>query len=119
MLISSRGTAAVVLALCTASGLAVTVAGCGGSPAASAGAPGAKAGKGAKAGNPAPASVISCLNSHGMSLAAGATTEQVKSAFTALPVPQQQRAYSACGSLLPVKFRQRIQARLTITPSPS
>ena len=117
MLIGSRSTAAIVLALCATCGVTATAAGCGGSPAASASLPGAKAGKGSKAGAPAPADVISCLNSHGMSVPAGATTGQVKLAFNALPVARQQSVYNACGSLMPAKFRQKIQAKLTPTPS--
>jgi hypothetical protein len=117
MLIGSRSTVAIVLALCAALGVTVTAAGCEGSPAASASSPGAKAGKGSKASAPAPADVISCLNSHGMSVPAGATTGQVKSAFNALPATRQQSVYNACGSLLPAKFQQKIQAKLTPTPS--
>jgi hypothetical protein len=102
-----------------ASGVAVTAAGCGGSTVASASLPGAKAGKASKTGPPVPANVISCLDSHGMSVPAGATTELVKSAFNALPAAQRQNTYNACGSLLPAKLRQKIQARLTATPSAS
>jgi hypothetical protein len=122
MLIGSRSTAAMVLALCAAAGVTVTAAGCGGPPAASAspqGAKAAKSGKASKASNPVPANVISCLNSHGMSVPAGATTQQVRSAFNALPVTRQQSTYNACGSLFPAKLRQKIQARLTATPSAS
>jgi hypothetical protein len=119
MLTGSRPAAAIVLALCAASGVAVTAAGCGGPPAASASPQGAKAGKASKASAPAPADVISCLSSHGMSVPAGATIEQVKSAFNALPTAQQQNVYKACGSLFPAKFRQKIQARLTATPPAS
>ena len=116
MLIGSRSTAAIVLALCAATGVTVTAAGCGGTPAASASPPGAKAGKTRP---PVPADVVSCLNGHGMSVPAGATAKQVESDLSAMPAGQQQSVYFACSSLLPAKLRQKIQARLTATPSAS
>ena len=114
MLTGSRYTATIVLALCVALGVTVTAAGCGGSPATSAtsaGSPTAKAGKGSKTSAPAPADVISCLNSHGMSIPAGATTRQVKLAYSALPAAQQQSVSNACSSLLPAKFWQKVQTK--------
>jgi hypothetical protein len=117
-LIGSRSTAVIVLALSAASGVAVTAAGCGGPTVASARQPAAKAGKAPKTSAPAPASLITCLNSHGVSIPAGAGNKQVKSAFKTLPAAQQQSAYTACGSLLPAKLRQKIQARLTAPSAP-
>jgi hypothetical protein len=117
-LIGSRSTAVIVLALSAASGVAVTAAGCGGPTVASARQPAAKAGKASKTGAPTPANIITCLNSHGVSVPAGAGNKQMKSALKALPVAQQQAAYNACGSLLPAKLRQKIQARLAAPPAP-
>ena len=117
-MIGSRSAAVIMLALSAASGVAVTAAGCGGPTVASARQPAAKAGNASKTGAPVPANIITCLNSHGVSVPAGAGNKQMKSALKTLPVAQQQGVYNACGSLLPAQLRQKIQARLTAPSAP-
>jgi hypothetical protein len=107
---------AAVLMLSLSLGLGTAITGCGSSPGAAASA-GPSATKTHKPGSPLAAGIIDCLNGHGMTLPAGATAKQAESAFRALPLSQRQRVYNACESQLPAKFRQKIQARLTATPS--
>ena len=58
------------------------------------------------------ASVIRCLRSHGLAVADSAPLKQVKVAFKALPVAEQQRDFTACGPLLPATIRQKVAERI-------
>lgn len=58
------------------------------------------------------ASVINCLQSHGLTVADGAQLKQVKDAYKVLPIAQQQRDFTACGPLLPPTFRQQVAERI-------
>jgi hypothetical protein len=56
--------------------------------------------------------VISCLRSRGLAVADSAPLKQVKTAFKALPVAEQQRDFTACGPLLPATIRQKVAERI-------
>ena len=58
------------------------------------------------------ASAISCLRSHGLTVADGAQLKQVKAAFAALTIAQQQQDLTACGPLLPLAIRQEVAQRI-------
>lgn len=118
MLTGHRPAAALVLMVMLLSlGLGTAVTGCGSSPASAPANVNPATTKTHKPGSPLSAGILGCLNSHGMSLPAGATSRQAEGAFRALPASQRQSVYDACNSLMPAKFRQRVQARLSSTPS--
>src|ERR1700733_12932280 len=102
-------------------GVTVTAAGCGGSSPAAAETPAVSASASPPAtatasGSPVNAallaSVIRCLRSHGLAVADSAPLKQVKVAFKALPVAEQQRDFTACGPLLPATIRQKVAERI-------
>jgi hypothetical protein len=90
--------------------LASAAAGCGPMPFAPAPSP-TKTASGSS-GSAQRATVVHCLQSHGVSLQPGATDKQVRSAFAALPAAQRQSVFAACASTLPSKLRQQFQAQM-------
>jgi hypothetical protein len=107
----SAVSALAVLSLGAAAGAGL--AGCGGSasPAAS---------PSRSPGNGKLASVIGCLDAHGLHMPAGSTAPQLRSDLASLPAAQRQRDFDACASQLPARIRQRIGQRLAqVTAPPS
>jgi hypothetical protein len=121
MSVNRRVALSVMLTVSLGAGVAVTAAGCGGSSPAASGTPAVTASPTASAaatasGSPVNAallaSAISCLRSHGLAVADSAPLKQVRTAFKALPVAEQQRDFTACGSLLPATIRQEVAERI-------
>ena len=117
MPVNHRFTMSVLLITALGAGLAAAAAGCGSSsPAPPAPAPSTSSPAAISSGSPANAallaSVIHCLQSHGATLADSAQLNQIRTAFKALPIPQQQKDFTACGPLLPPTFRQEIAERI-------
>jgi hypothetical protein len=123
MSVNRRIALSVMLTASLGAGVTVTAAGCGGSSPAAAGTPAVTAPAAASpspsasaSGSPVNAallvSVIRCLRSHGLAVADSAPLKQVKVAFKALPVAEQQRDFTACGSLLPATIRQKVAERI-------
>jgi hypothetical protein len=123
MSVNRRFVLSVMLTVCLGASVAVTAAGCGGSSPAATGTPAVTASSSASpsasaaaSGSPVNvallASVISCLRSHGLAVADSAPLKQVKVAFKALPVAEQQRDFTACGPLLPATIRQKVAERI-------
>ena len=121
MFVNRRFALSVMLTVSLGAGVAVTAAGCGGSSPAASGTPAASPTASAAATATASgsavnaallASVISCLRSRGLAVADSAPLKQVKTAFKALPVAEQQRDFTACGPLLPATIRQKVAERI-------
>jgi hypothetical protein len=129
MSVNRRFALSVMLTASLGAGLAVTAAGCGGSSPTASGSPGMTSSAAVTASAAASASatatasdspvnaallarVISCLRSHGLAVADGAPLKQVKTAFKALPVAEQQSDFMACGPLLPATIRQKVAERI-------
>ena len=121
MSVNRRIALSVMLTASLGAGVTVTAAGCGGSSPAAAGTPAVSASASPPAtatasGSPVNAallaSVIRCLRSHGLAVADSAPLKQVKVAFKALPVAEQQRDFTACGPLLPATIRQKVAERI-------
>jgi hypothetical protein len=119
--VNRRIALSVMLTASLGAGVTVTAAGCGGSSPAAAGTPAVSASASPPAtatasGSPVNAallaSVIRCLRSHGLAVADSAPLKQVKVAFKALPVAEQQRDFTACGPLLPATIRQKVAERI-------
>lgn len=123
MSVNRRIALSVMLTASLGAGVTVTAAGCGGSSPAAAETPAVSASASPPAtatatasGSPVNAallaSVIRCLRSHGLAVADSAPLKQVKVAFKALPVAEQQRDFTACGPLLPATIRQKVAERI-------
>ncbi len=121
MSVNRRIALSVMLTVSLAAGVTVTAAGCGGSSPAATGTPAVTASPAASAtatasGSPVNAallaSVIRCLRTHGLAVADSAPLKQVKTAFKALPVTEQQSDFTACGPLLPETIRQKVAERI-------
>jgi hypothetical protein len=121
MSVNRRFALSVMLTASLGAGVTVTAAGCGGASPAASGTPAVTASPTASAtatasGSPVNAallaSVIRCLRSHGLAVADSAPLKQVKTAFKALPVAEQQNDFTACGPLLPATIRQKVAERI-------
>jgi hypothetical protein len=117
-MITNRRSVSVLLVVGLGSGVVVTTVGCGSSPPAAATTPNSPDSHTGQS----LASVIGCLNTHGMTVPSGATARQVESDFKALSGTQRQSVFNACESVMSTKVRQRISGRLAqaaATPTPS
>jgi len=120
--VGRRFTASVLLAVSLAIGIAVTVAGCGGSstaaaPATTSAAPPAAAAPSASKSPKISAAVlqdvINCMKSHGVKFSTERlTSKDVKDVFRSLTVARQQSVFNACGQVLPANIRQIVQQRI-------